>query len=301
MILLVGYGYWGQNLARNFGKELSAVCDSDESRLALVQDRYPGVATYNNISQALAHPGLKAVLIATKARHHLDVACWAIEHGLDVWIEKPVCETLEQINELIVFSEKHQRMVFVDHTFCYHPAVEYISQTSIGNPVYYDSTRISLGLFQQDVDALLDLAIHDLSIINFLYPNLELKDCDIIRNYHVTDIANQVIVNLKFNDGFTASINANWVSPVKKRQIILTGDQRSVVYDDIDPDKIKIYSTGHINVDYSANQLGDMLVPRIETIEALANARQHFLKSINDRCQPRTSIYQAKKIMEWVS
>ena len=301
MILLIGYGYWGQNLARNFSKELSAVCDSDENRLAVVRDRYPGVTTYNNIDQALAHPGLRAVLIATKARHHLNIACMAIERGLDAWIEKPVCETLDQINQLITVSEQHQRIVFVDHTFCYHPAVEYIAQTSIGNPIYYDSTRISLGLFQQDVDALLDLAIHDLSIIDFLYPDLELKDRDIIRNCHVTDLANQVLVNLKFNNGFTANINANWVSPVKKRQIILTGDQRSIVYDDIDPDKIKIYSTGNIDVDYSANQLGDMLVPRIGTTEALSNARQHFLQSINDRCQPRTNIYRAKKIMEWVS
>lgn len=301
MILLIGYGYWGQNLARNFSRELSAVCDSDESRLELVRDRYPGVKTYKDLEQAFAHPDLKAVLIATKARHHLAIACQAINHGLDVWVEKPVCETLEQIDELITVSEQHKRIVFVDHTFCYHPAVEYLAQTPIGKPVYYDSTRISLGLFQQDVDALLDLAIHDLSIIDFLYPDLELQDKDVIRNYHVTDLANQVIVNLRFKNGFTANINANWVSPVKKRQIILTGDQRSVVYDDIDPDKIKIYSTGNIDVDFSANQLGDMLVPRIGTAEALAQARAHFLTSIAQRCQPRTSIYRARKIMEWVS
>jgi predicted dehydrogenase len=300
MILLVGYGYWGKNLARNFSKELTAVCDSDVKKLEIAKSLYPAITTYTSLEAALEHSGIKAVVIATKANTHYNIALQALAKGKDLWIEKPACETLDQINNLIKESEKTKNIIFVDHTFCYNPAVEQLKHIDIGKPIYYDSTRISLGLFQSDVDALLDLAIHDLSIVNYLYPDLELQDRTIIKNNHINDKANQVIVNLKFTNGFTTTTNCNWVSPVKKRQIILTGDKNSVVYDDIDLDKIKIYSTGEINPDFNANQLGDMLAPKVVTTEALYTGRTHFLKCIESRSQPLTSIYTAKKIMGWV-
>lgn len=300
MILLVGYGYWGKNLARNFSKELIAVCDSDVKKLEIAKSLYPAITTYTSLESALEQQEIKAVVIATKANTHYDIALQSLAKGKDLWIEKPACETLDQINNLIRESEETKNIIFIDHTFCYNPAVEKIKKIDIGNPIYYDSTRISLGLFQSDVDALLDLAIHDLSIVNYLYPNLELKDRTIIKNNHINDKANQVIVNLKFTNGFTVTTNCNWVSPVKKRQIILTGDKNSVVYDDIDLDKIKIYSTGEINSDFNANQLGDMLAPKVDTAEALYTARTHFLKCIESRLQPLTNIYTAKKIMEWI-
>lgn len=300
MILLIGYGYWGKNLARNFSKELIAVCDEDSKRLEIAKSVYPQITTYTSLKAALAHPDVQAVVIATKANTHYDIALQVLAQGKDLWIEKPVCETFDQINNLICESEKTKNIIFVDHTFCYNPAVEQLKHIDIGKPIYYDSIRISLGLFQNDVDALLDLAIHDLSILNYLFPDLELKDRTIIKNRHINDKANQVVVNLQFTDGFTATINCNWVSPVKKRQIILTGDKNSVVYDDIDIDKIKIYSTGVINADFNANQLGDMLAPKVGTAEALYTGRTHFLKCIESRSQPLTSIYTAKKIMEWV-
>ena len=301
MILLVGYGYWGRNLARNFSKELAAVCDSRPDALDQAAALYPDAKTYNDFDQALQHPGLKAVLIATKASSHFELASQAIKHGLDVWVEKPVCHTLEQVKLLADLAAANDRIVFVDHTFCYNPAVEKIRSIDIGKPIYYDSLRIGLGLFQGDVDALLDLSIHDLSIIDYLYPDLELQDRHIVKHHHITDNqANQVVINLMFTNGFTATINCNWVSPVKKRHIIITGDKNSIIYDDIDVDKIKIYNTGVINTDYNANQLGDMLVPKIGTQEALSVARQHFLQCIDSRQQPRTSIQRAQKIMEWV-
>lgn len=300
MILLVGYGYWGGNLARNFSKELTAVCDTDIKKLEIAKSVYPEITAYTSLEAALEHPKIKAVVIATKANTHYNIALHALAKGKDLWIEKPACETVDQINNLIKESENTKNIIFVDHTFCYNSAVEKLKKIDIGKPIYYDSTRISLGLFQSDVDALLDLAIHDLSIVNYLYPDLELQDRTIIKNTHINNKANQVIVNLKFTNGFTTTINCNWVSPVKKRQIILTGDKNSVVYDDIDLDKIKIYSTGEINPDFNANQLGDMIAPKVGTAEALYIGRTHFLTCIESRLQPLTSIYTAKKIMEWV-
>jgi predicted dehydrogenase len=300
MILLAGYGYWGKNLARNFSNELSAICEKEKSLLSIAKNLYPHVDAYDNYEQALEHPGIKAVLIATKTKDHLPMARLALEKGYDVWIEKPVCQDINEIKELIKISEQNNKIIFVDHTFCYHPAVEKIKTIDIGKPLYFDSTRISLGLFQPDVDVILDLAIHDVSIINFLYPDLELSEKYIVKNNHVNNIPNQAIVNLKFTNGFTANINVNWVSPVKKREIILTGNKSSIVYDDIDTDKIKIYQTGDIKEDYNSNKLGDMIAPRLDTTEALFLGKKHFLECIKNRNQPRTNIYESLKIMEWL-
>lgn len=301
MILLVGYGYWGKNLARNFSQELTAVCDQDKSRLAEAKLKYPNLRVYENLDTALTDTEIKAVLIASKAKDHFWMAERCLSAGKDIWIEKPVCQNVTEIVRLNSLSQSLNKIVFVDHTFCYHPAVQKIKETDVGQPLYYDSTRISLGLFQPDVDVVLDLAIHDASILNYLYPDLELKDRTITKFNHVNDMSNQALINLKFTNGFTANINVNWVSPVKKRQIIIAGDKSSIVYDDLDNDKIKIYNTGTINKDFNANKLGDMIAPRIDTSEALYNARKHFLDCIETRRNPITGIIEAEKIMRWIS
>ena len=301
MILLVGYGYWGKNLARNFSGKLHAICESDEEKIKLAKSIYPNIKYYTDIDTALKDENIRAVALATKANTHFKLATKCIDAGKDLWIEKPVCETLEQTKELSKYSEKNNKIVFVDHTFCYHPAVVKMKKINIGTPLYYDSTRISLGLFQPDVDVSLDLAIHDASIINYLYPDLELKDKTIIRNNHVNDIANQVIVNLKFNNGFTANINCNWVSPVKKRQIILAGTESSIVYDDLDQIKLKVYETGDIDQDFNSNSLGDIYSPKTKNTEALANATKEWISCLTTRNKPLTDISNTIKPMEWIS
>lgn len=301
MILLVGYGYWGKNLARNFSSELSAVCDQDKTRLIAVKKLYPNIDVYTNLDEALSNKKIKAVLIASKAKDHFWMAEKCINAGLDVWIEKPVCQNITEILRLAHLSQATGKIVFIDHTFCYHPAVEKIKTIDIGKPLYYNSTRISLGLFQPDVDVVLDLAIHDVSIINFLYPDLELEDRQITKFNHINDISNQALINLKFTNNFTANINVNWVSPVKKREIIIAGDKASIVYDDLDSDKIKIYNTGIVDKDFNANKLGDMIAPKLDTTEALNNAKTHFLDCIQSRKEPFTGIKTAEKIMRWIS
>jgi predicted dehydrogenase len=300
MILLVGYGYWGKNLARNFSKELSAVCEQDLSRQQEIKKLYPGVAVYSDVTQALCHIGITAVVIATKANSHYALAQMALDHGLHVWIEKPACPTLQEMQQLSTQALRQNLQIFVDHTFCYHPAINTLRNIDIGQPLYYDSTRISLGLFQPDVDVLLDLVIHDLAILDYLYPNLVLQDRTIVRNCHVNNQANQVIVCLKFNTGFTATINANWISPVKQRQIILAGRDRSIIYDDLLLDKVKIYETGIIEPDFNATKLGAIHTPQVNITEALSLAKDHFLDCIIHNKTPLTSIDHAIKIMRWV-
>jgi len=300
MILLIGYGYWGKNLARNFGSNLSAICESDEERRETAKQLYPHIDYYTDLDEALADDKIKAVAIATKAESHFDIAKKCISAGKDLWIEKPVCETLQQAKNLYELAIEENKIVFIDHTFCYTPAVNKMKTIDIGKPLYYDSTRISLGLFQPDVDVVLDLAIHDASIINYLYPDLQLEEKSINKNSHINAQANQAIINLKFTNGFTANINVNWVSPVKKRQIILAGTESSIVYDDIDNDKIKIYHTGKIDKDYNANKLGDMIAPELDTTEALSAGAKHFIDCCNTRIRPITDITKSIKIMEWI-
>ena len=308
MILLIGYGFWGKNLARNFGSSLSAVYDLDYRRAEECKKLYPWVQAYeggDDLKIILENKDIKAVAIATRADTHFEFAKLCLSYNKDLWIEKPVTTNLKDINKLIKLQKEN--IVFVDHTFCYHPAVISMKEVNIGKPLYYDSTRISLGQFQTDVDVVLDLAIHDLSIIDFLYPELELDERHIIKHNHITTKSNQAIIDLKFKNklpgshrAFTAHIHANWVSPVKKRRIILTGSEKSVIYDDIDVDKLKIYDTGNIGTDYNQNQVGDVSIPKINTTEALRNGFLHFSDCIQKRSQPRTNLQRARKILSWV-
>ncbi len=307
MILLIGYGFWGKNLARNFGHSLSAVYDLDYRRAEECKRLYPWIRAYeggDDLENVLRDPEIKAVAIATKADTHFEIAKLCLEYDKDLWIEKPVTTNLKDIDELIKLQKNN--IVFVDHTFCYHPAVLGMKEVNIGKPLYYDSTRISLGQFQTDVDVVLDLAIHDLSIIDFLYPELELDERHILKHNHITTKSNQAIIDLKFKNifprmrAFTAHIHTNWVSPVKKRRILLTGSEKSIVYDDIDIDKLKVYNTGQIGTDYNINQLGDINIPKINTTEALRNGYLHFADCIQKRVQPRTNLQRARKILSWV-
>ena len=182
-----------------------------------------------------------------------------------------------------------------------------MSRVNIGDPLYYDSHRISLGKFQKDVDVVKDLAIHDLAIIKHLYPLASLTRKNITKHSHINEMHNQAILCFEFEIGgmekkrFTATINCNWVSPVKKREIILTGTKKSVIYDDIDVNKIKVYDTGDIGEDYNINQLGDMISPKLDTTEALLNAKRNFLDGIDNECKPMMSdLNFAKDLMKWI-
>ena len=251
----------------------------------------------------------KAVLIATKPESHLDIAKLCLKYDKHIWIEKPVCATYKQALELQNYHEKtnNRLRVMVDHTFLFHPAINKLASINIGEPLYYDSHRISLGLFQKDVDVVKDLAIHDLAIIKHLYPMMKLKKKTIVKHNHVNDMDNQAILCLEFEQSgltkqkFTATINCNWVSPVKKREIILTGTKKSVIYDDIDVNKIKIYNTGKIGEDYNINQLGDMKSPKLDTTEALVNGRANFLDAIDNECKPMMSDLKfSVDLMRWI-
>jgi predicted dehydrogenase len=173
---VIGYGYWGPNLVRNFaelsGASVAGVSDLDEKKLETVRRRYPGVKTTKDYHELLADPGIDAIAIATPVRAHFEVALAALKAGKHVWLEKPMTETSVQAQQLIDEAERRKRVLLVDHTFVYTGAVrkmgELIRHGDLGKVLYYDSIRVNLGLFQRDVNVISDLAVHDFSTLDFL-------------------------------------------------------------------------------------------------------------------------------------
>ena len=298
-VCLIGYGYWGKNLARVFGKDLVGICDYNQDNIDKAKELYD--VQYFSSWQELYQSNLEydTVAIATKADTHFELANKFLQSNKNIWLEKPACIKTKDIEYLIKI--RGDKKVFVDHTFVYHPAIQKIKTIDIGTPLYYDSHRISLGLFQKDVDAILDLAIHDLSILDYLYPDLVLDKRSIIKNNHINDKANQSILNLKFTNNFTATINVNWVSPVKKREIILSGSNSSIVFDDISVEKVKVYDTGEIGDDYNINSVkGYRNIEIPDMIEALSQGFEEFKNSVKEDRQPLTSLERSLKIQSWV-
>jgi len=299
-ICLIGYGYWGKNLARVFGKDLVAICDNDQDNLNKAKKLYDVQYFSNKDELYQSNLDYDTVAIATKADTHFELATTFLIAGKNIWLEKPACIKTKDIEYLIKIRKDNK--VFVDHTFVYHPAIQKIKSLDIGTPLYYDSHRISLGLFQKDVDAILDLAIHDLSILDYLYPDLVLDKKSIIKNNHINDKANQSILNLKFTNNFTATINVNWVSPVKKREIILAGSNSSIIFDDISVEKVKVYNTGELGDDYNVNSVkGYTNIEIPDMIEPLAQGYKEFKNSIKEDRQPLTSLERSLKIQSWVN
>ena len=299
-VCLIGYGYWGKNLARVFGKDLVGICDYDQDNLEKAKELYD--VKYFSKKDELYQSDLDydTVAIATKADTHFELATTFLIAGKNIWLEKPACIKTKDIEYLIKIRK--DKKVFVDHTFVYHPAIQKIKSLDIGTPLYYDSHRISLGLFQKDVDAILDLAIHDLSILDYLYPDLVLDKRSIIKNNHINDKANQSILNLKFTNNFTATINVNWVSPVKKREIILAGSNSSIIFDDISVEKVKVYYTGELGDDYNINSVkGYTNIEIPDMIEPLAQGYEEFKNSVKEDRQPLTSLERSLKIQSWVN
>ena len=299
-ICLIGYGYWGKNLARVFGKDLVGICDNDQDNLDKAKKLYDVQYFSNKDELYQSNLEYDTVAIATKADTHFELATTFLIAGKNIWLEKPACIKTKDIEYLIKIRRDNK--VFVDHTFVYHPAIQKIKTLDIGTPLYYDSHRISLGLFQKDIDAILDLAIHDLSILDYLYPDLVLDKSSIIKNNHINDKANQSILNLKFTNNFTATINVNWVSPVKKREIILAGSNSSIIFDDISVEKVKVYDTGEIGDDYNINSVkGYRNIEIPDMIEALAQGYEEFKNSVKEDRQPLTSLERSLKIQSWVN
>jgi len=298
MICLIGHGYWGKNIAKTLGKDLYAICDISESVLKEVSTLYPHVKLFKNIDEAINDTNIKAIIIATKAASHFNIAQKSIINGKDLWIEKPACLTVSQIDELIILAEQHHTKIFVDHIMCYDSTINYLKENvNIKNPLYFESYRLHQGIFQPDTDVLYDLAIHDLSIIDFLYPNLKLQKKEIIKNTHVNNFADHAVLNMKFQNDFRVTITCSWISPIKQRQLFFQCGKSMIAVQD---NKITIRKIDDLDSEYSQNSITDEQVIIVDQTPGLQTAVDAFKKMIYRIESPVTDIHQARRIQQWI-
>ena len=302
---VIGYGYWGPNLVRNFAEfeesTVVAVSDLDRKQLARVKRRYPALETTTNHRALLSNPGIDAIAIATPVATHFELAMAALRAGKHVFVEKPLTATSDQGERLIDEATKRNLILHVDHTFVYTGAVrkmrELVERGELGDLYYYDSVRVNLGLFQADVSVIWDLAVHDLSILQYVIPLVPTAvSATGVRHVHGSP-ESIAYCTLFYENNMIAHLHVNWLAPVKLRRTLIGGTRKMVVYDDLEPiEKIKVYDKGVIvGGDREAlyqsmmgYRTGDMWAPQLDTTEALLVEVQHFTHCITSGKQPIT-------------
>ena len=302
---VIGYGYWGPNLVRNFseisGAKVKTVSDFNQELLAKAQARYPAIQTTTNCQDIFADSKIDAVAIATPVSTHFDLALAALQAGKHVLVEKPMTTTSEQAIRLIDEAEKRNLVLMVDHTFVYTGAVrkmhELIANNALGDIYYYDSVRVNLGLFQHDVNVIWDLAVHDLSIMNYVLPSQPYAVSATGISHVPGGLENIAYLTLFFENNLIAHINVNWLAPVKLRRTLVGGSQKMIVFDDLEPsEKVKVYDKG-ITINSNSENLyqmligyrtGDMWSPKLDMTEALKTEGLHFFHCIEQGERPIT-------------
>ncbi len=302
---IIGYGYWGPNLVRNFmtcpGTQVVSVCDRDPSRLQRVQALYPGVAVTTSADSLIADANVDAVVVATPVDSHFELAMAALKAGKHVLVEKPIASTADQAQRLIDEAERRGLILMVDHTFVYTGAVrkmhELIRTDAFGKVRYYDSTRVNLGLFQHDVNVLWDLAVHDLSIMAYVLDQTPAAVSATGHSHLSGHPEYAAFLTVYFGGDMIAHVNVNWLSPVKIRRTLVGGSNQMIVYDDLETsEKIKLYDKG-ITVTETPEDVrkllisyrtGDLWSPKVNDAEALGVEVAHFAACVNGSEKPLT-------------
>jgi predicted dehydrogenase len=302
---IVGLGYWGPNLVRNFQANSSIEkvigCDKKEDRLKMTKMKFPNVDLTSNYEDLLALD-VDAVAFATPVNSHYPLARKALEAGKHIWVEKPFTSNVHQAERLLELAYKNNLKIFVDHTFIYTGAVrkikELVLRNELGEIIYFDSVRINLGLFQHDINVIWDLVPHDLSIMNYILSGKPISNVSAngIANYYDHENIAHLSIHFK-NKRCLAHFHVNWTSPVKIRRIIIAGTKKMLVFDDMEnSEKIKVYDCGiellsneSIHKALVQYRIGDMYAPKIANTEALASAVQEFVDAINNNREPLTN------------
>lgn len=316
---LVGVGFWGPNLARNLNDTENAilawVCDANEKALGKVTTSYPGVHATSDLGQMLAAPDLDAVVVATPARTHLDIARQCLKAGKHVLVEKPFAMSTAECDELIDIAESKDLKLMVGHTFLYSPPVlklkELLDAGEVGDVYYSYSTRANLGQIRKDINVMWNLAPHDIAVFLYLFgvPPISVSAKGITRMQ--PGIEDVVFLYLDFPGNVTAHIHVSWLDPGKVRKLTLVGSKKMVIYDDVNADaKIQIFDKGVTKVangnaesfsNFGEFQLllraGDVLIPKIAATEPLRVECQHFADCIISNERPLTDGIHGKHVV----
>ena len=299
---IIGYGYWGPNVARNFyackGANLISICDLSKSRLNLAESTYPSIKVFSDPKDLISSKDIDAVAVVTPVFTHYELGKLVLENQKHLFIEKPFTFNVNQGDELINLADKNNLILMVDHTFLFTGSVrkmrEIIDSGELGNLFFYDSVRVNLGLFQHDINVIWDLAPHDISIMNYLINQDPTAVSAIGREHFGRDLEDVAYVTIHFDNNLIAHFHCNWLSPVKIRKTLISGDKKMLVWDDLPSDeKIKIYDRGveienakgvyELLVSYRS---GDIYTPNIQNIEALKLELDYFIECIEKNKKP---------------
>ncbi len=301
---VIGYGYWGPNIVRNFQSLdldcVKSVSDLNPKVLAKVKKAYPTIQTTTDYREIVRSPEIDAVAVITPVATHYPLVKEALENGKHVFVEKPFTDNVAHAEELVELAEKKNLKIMVDHTFLFTGAVrktkELIDNGTLGDIYYYDSMRVNLGLFQTDVNVVWDLAPHDLSIMSYL---IKAKPKAVVATgeNHVNGHEDVAYITIYFDDNVIAHFNVNWLSPVKIRMTLIGGEKKMLVWNDLVADeKLRIYDKGvtKTNGNNAHNmhdllvsyRMGDVWAPRIDQIEALSAETKYFVDCVENDKKP---------------
>jgi predicted dehydrogenase len=313
---VIGYGYWGPNIARNFSSledsAVVAISDGDPAAVARARKAYPHAAVTSDANDILSSPKIDAVAVITPVSEHFELARKAIENGKHVFVEKPFTASVAQAEELIELAERKKRIIMVDHTFIFTGAVRKIKQLvdekALGELYYYDSVRVNLGLFQRDVNVIWDLAPHDFAVMDHL---LDERPAAVMAcgKAHVNALEDTAYVTVLFRNNLIAHFNVNWLSPVKVRTTLIGGEKKMLVWNDLEADeKIKIYDKGVEITNREAEykmlvnyRSGDMYAPRVDQGEALKREAIYFLQCIKENRTPINDGHAGLRVVKMLS
>jgi predicted dehydrogenase len=298
---VIGYGYWGPNIVRNFNgidsAKVVSLCDMNEGSLGKAVKLYPTLSTTTNVNDVVSSKNIDAVAIITPVYTHFELAKKALENGKHIFIEKPFTSTVSQAEELVELAQKKNLKIMVDHTFLFTGAVrsikQYIEEGTLGKLHYFDSMRVNLGLFQHDVNVVWDLAPHDFAIMDYVIPDRPLA-LSATGQEHYNNFEDVAYVTVYCENNVIAHFNVNWLSPVKVRTTLIGGDKKMLVWNDLEADeKLKIYDKG-VDVKTRENvydllvsyRSGDAWIPRVNPIEALKMEAQYFVDCVEKNETP---------------
>ena len=319
-IAQIGVGYWGPNLLRNLVANrrccVTTAVDLAAERREYVKTMYPAIRVTDHVEEVLQDPKIDAVVIATPVASHFDLAVKALEAGKNILVEKPMARSVAEVETIGRLAQKRSRVAMAGHTFLFNAAVRHIRKLidsgEVGNIRYIYSHRLNLGRIRSDVDALWNLAPHDISIIQYWLKDptplsVVKRGVDFIQN----GIDDVVFMNILYPNRIMANIHVSWLDPNKARSITVVGSRKMVVYNDIAENKIAIYDKGidrkavlgeHMDYDNQHFPVfnyrsGDVLLPKINFEEPLKVEIDHFIDCIEQGVECITGIEHAKKVV----
>jgi len=312
---LIGIGYWGPNLVRNFSAlddvKITAVCDLRPERLEAIRKHFPAIKIFTTDAKEIINsPDVDAIAVVTPVSTHFPIGMDVLASGKHLFIEKPFTATVEQAERMIELAEQKNLRIMVDHTFLYTGAVEtmkkYIDNGELGALYYFDSVRVNLGLFQHDVNVIWDLAPHDVSIMDYLLDRTPRAIAATGVSHIDSGVENIAYISTYYDNNLLGHIHVNWLAPVKVRKTLVSGSKKMMIYDDMEPhEKIKIYDNG-VEITEDKDQIynmliqyrtGDMVSPKVDLTEALKKVTLEFYNAINENRNPKTDGYAGLRVV----